>query len=237
MIKKILFILLFIGTTSIYSQNKNDLVSHYEAYYKQMRLQGDIQGIIDAITHLNILSPSQARKDTLAYLYANGGRHLQALNTIGIERADSDSDLAIEVKAVSLKSLNQPKRSLEQYEALFIRKSNPFIAYEIADLKLQLGDVAGSNEKIAYGIQNATDDMKYAYYESQNPYEVPIKAGFMYLKGLATYNANKEDIDAAVAIMDEALKIAPNFNLAVISKQALLNRKKGVEKTTEETKQ
>ncbi len=236
MIKKVLLILLFIGTTTIQGQNKSDLISHYEAYYKQMRLQGDVQGIIDAITHLNILSPSQARKDTLAYLYANGNRHLQALNTIGIERADTDSDLAIEVKAVSLKALNQPKRALEQYEALFVRKSNPFIAYEVADLKLQLGDIPGASEKIAYGIQNATDDMKYGYYESQNPYEVPIKAGFTYLKGLAAFNTNKDDIDAAVAIMDEALKIAPNFNLAVISRQALLNRKKEAEKATE-TKQ
>jgi hypothetical protein len=40
----------------------------------------------------------------------------------------------------------------------------------------------------------------------------------------------KEDkllnIDASIAIMDEALAMAPNFNLAKISKEALLSQKK-----------
>ena len=80
------------------------------------------------MTHLNILSPSQARKDTLAYLYVNSGKHIQALNTLGIEKNPSDSDLAVEVKAVSLKAVNQPQRALEQYEVLFSRKPNPYLS-------------------------------------------------------------------------------------------------------------
>jgi len=38
------------------------------------------------------------------------------------------------------------------------------------------------------------------------------------------YN-NDKNIDAAVALIDEALKIDPNFNLASLSKQALTSRK------------
>ena len=57
-----------------------------------MQSQADIQGVINALTHLNVLEPSQARKDTLATLYMNEGRHVEALNTIGIEKNDSDSD-------------------------------------------------------------------------------------------------------------------------------------------------
>lgn len=206
------------------AQTNSDLQKHYEAFYKEMRLQGDIDGVINALTHLNVLSPSQARKDTLAYIYANDNQHLQALNTIGIEKQDSDSDLAVQVKAISLKALNQPKRSLEQFESLFKRTPNAYLAYEMADLKIQTGDNAGASTDIEYGLANAKDDQKYAFYERQQPYEVVLKAAFIHLKALVQYNLDK-NIDTAVATIDEALKIDPNFNLASLSKQALETRK------------
>ena len=222
--KKLVFgSVLMIGLTGI-AQTNSELQKHYEAFYKEMRLQGDVDGVITALTHLNVLSPSQARKDTLAYIYANDNQHLQALNTIGIEKLDSDSDLAVQVKAISLKALNQPKRSLEHFEELFKRNPNAYLAYEMADLKIQTGDNEGASKDIEYGLANAKDDQKYAFYERQQPYEVPLKAAFIHLKALVQYNIDK-NIDTAVATIDEALKIDPNFNLASLSKQALQSRK------------
>lgn len=208
-----------------YSQTSTELQKHYEAYYTQMRKQSDIAGIINALTHLNVISPSIERRDTLAYVYANNNQHLQALNTIGIEKNDTDSDLAVQVKAISLKAINQPKRALEQFEVLYSRKPNAYLAYELADLKIQIGDNVGASDNIEYGILNAKDDMKYAFYERQQPYEVPLKAAFLHLKGLIQYNMNKDDIDLAIGTIGEALKIDPNFNLASLSKQALESRK------------
>jgi hypothetical protein len=53
-----------------------------------------------------------------------------------------------------------------------------------------------------------------------------MRAAFVYLKGLVRFKENKTlNIDAAIEIMDEALAIAPNFNLAQISKDALLSQK------------
>lgn len=223
--KKTVFALIislgFIGT----AQTKSDLQKHYEAFYKQMRLQGDVNGVINALTHLNVISPSVERKDTLAYIYANDNQHMQALNTIGIEKNETDSDLAVQVKAISLKALNQPKRAIEQFEVLFKRNPSPYIAYELADLKIQTGDPNAASQNIEYGILNAQDDMKYAFYERQQPYEVPLKAAFLHLKGLVAYNIDKENIDAALASINEALVLDPNFNLASLSKQALEARK------------
>ena len=105
------------------------------------------------------------------------------------------------------------------------RAPNPYVAYELADLKIQAGDSPGSLSDIEYGIANTADEMKYAFYERQQPYEVPLKAAFVHLKGLAEYNIDKNNIDKAIASFDEALKIAPNFNLASLSKQALESRK------------
>jgi len=223
--KKILFIVLACLSLSAQAQTEDPLQNHYEAYYKQMRSQGDVRGVINALTHLYILQPSVERRDTLAYVYSNNNQHMQALNTVGIELNPDDSDLALQVKAISLKSLNQPRRALEQFKLMYDRAPNPYIAYEIADLKIQIGDSPGALSDIEYGIANSKEDMKYAFYERQQPYEVPLKAAFIHLKGLAQYNIDKTNIDQAIASFDEALKMAPNFNLASLSKQALESRK------------
>lgn len=223
--KKIVFLILAGIFLPIQAQSQGELLKHYEAYYSQMRTQGDVRGVINALTHLNVLQPSVERRDTLAYLYSNNNQHVQALNTLGIELNPEDSDLALQVKAVSLKSINQPRRALEQFQLMYDRSPNPYIAYEIADLKIQIGDSPGALSNIEYGIANSQDDMKYAFYERQQPYEVPLKAAFVHLKGLAQYNIDKNNIDQAIASFDEALKMAPNFNLASLSKQALESRK------------
>jgi len=224
--KQYLFILSFLVPLFAYPQSNTSLLDHYKEYYNQMRTQGDVQGVINALTHLNILSPNQARKDTLAVLYMNEGKHIQALNTIGIDKNENDSDMAVEVKAMSLQVLNQIERSVEHYEELYRRKPNPVVAYELADMKIQLDDLLGATKHITFGIANSKSDVMRTFYESQNQYQVPMKAAFMYLKGLVRFKENKSlNIDSAIEIMDEALAIAPNFNLALISKDALLSQK------------
>ena len=225
--KRLLLLALIVSAgLSVEAQSNSQLLQHYEAYYKQMKSQGDVQGVIDALTHLNILEPNQSRKDTLALLYMNDGRHIQALNTIGIDKNPSDSDMAVEVKAVCLQALNQGKLAIEQFEELFRRGPNVLIAYELADLKTQQNDLEGAMTHVEYGIANSTDEIQRTFYEAQVPYQVSVKAAFLYLKGLITFRQDpKANIDAAVAVLDEALAEAPEFNLAKISKDALLAQK------------
>ncbi|MGD1947555.1 MAG: hypothetical protein ACFB0A_15140 [Croceivirga sp.] len=223
--KKSLIIIALLASTSFFAQSSADLKAHFEQYYQEMKKQGDVNGVINALTHLNIISPSPARKDTLAYVYMDGNQHMQALNTIGIEKNDSDSNLAVQVKAISLKALNQPKRAIEQFQALYDRLPDPYIAYEMADLKIQVGDIEGAEKDITYGIANSTLNMKHAFYERQQPYEVPLKAAFYHLQGLLIFNKDKSKADEAIAMMDKALELDSNFNLASLSKQALEQRK------------
>lgn len=227
MMKKLILLLVVMVSMNITAQTKNELQKHFEAYYQQMKKQGDVQGVINAMTHLDVLAPTQARKDTLAYLYVSEGMNVEALNTIGIEKKSTDSDLNVEVKAIALKSLNQPMRALEHYEVLFARKPTPYLAYEVADLKLQLQDWAGAKTGIEYGLANVKDDMKKAFYEMQQPYETSLKAAFTYLKALALYNEDtKANTEIALATLNLALAIDPNFNMAKISKDALLLKPK-----------
>lgn len=217
---------LMLFSVNVFAQTNADLKKHYEAYYKQMKKQGDVQGIIGAMTHLEVIDPSVARQDTLAYLYLSEGKYMQALNTIGVEKNPTDSDMNVEVKALALKNLNQPKMALEQYEILYKRNPNVFLAYEMADMKIQTNDLVGAKLNIDYALANVTDDMKRAFYETQQPYETSMKAALYYLKGLLTFSENKKtNIDAALKLMNDALAIDPNFNLAKVSRQALETQK------------
>jgi tetratricopeptide (TPR) repeat protein len=225
--------LLLLFPLGVFAQSEEGLIRHYENYYEQMKVQGDVQGIINALTHLNVLKPNKFRKDTLAYVYASNNQHLQALNTIGIEEDAADSDLALQIKASSFKAINEPKRAIAQYELLIKRKPSAFLDYEIADLKIQIGDNEGALKHIDNGLQTVTDQMKYAFYERQQPYQVPLKAALLHIKGLHAFNINKEDMATAISYIDQALAIAPNFNLASLSKQALESRLQSVQKEPE----
>jgi len=224
--KKLILLLAVATTFTISAQTKTELFKHFEAYHKQMKGQGDVQGVINAMTHLNVLQPSQQRADTLAYIYVSEGRNLEALNTIGIEKSATDSDINTEVKAIALKAVGQPERALVFYEELFKRNANSYLAYEIADIKVQTQDFAGAKAKIDYGLVNVKDDMKRAFYESQRPYEVSLKGALTYLKALVIFNMNQVDnLDQAIGLLDQAIVMDANFNLAKISKDALVARK------------
>jgi len=226
--KQIKFTLLIALSFSLYiqAQDQSTLISHYKAYYAQMQQQGDIQGVINAMTHLVLLEPNIERKDTLAALYMNEGKYVQALNLIGIEQLESDTNLSTEVKAVSLKSLNEPKRAIEHYEALYKQNRTVSLAYELADLKIQTDDITGASLHITYGIANATKDMMRPYYETQTPYQVPVLAGFIYLKAIAKFRENPEtNHEASISILNEALELAPNFNLANLALDAIRAQK------------
>jgi tetratricopeptide (TPR) repeat protein len=213
--------------TQLQAQSNAELKAHFEKYYELMKLHGDIPGVINAMSHLEVLEPSQARRDTLAYLYVSENQFLQALNVVGVDKNPNDSDLNVEVKATALKNLNQPKLAIEQYEVYFGRKPGAPLAYEIADLMIQVDDIAGAKAKIEYGLANVTDDMKRAFYErQQQPYQASLKAAFHYLKGIVLFKEDqKANIDQSLKLVNEALTIDPNFNLAKITRDALEQQK------------
>lgn len=228
--KRLVVLIVLVSSFQLSAQSNPELLKHFEAYYKQMKKQGDVQGIINGMTHLNMLSPSQARLDTLAYIYMSNEEYSQALNTIGIDKVANDSDIAIQVKAVSLKALGQPKMAIGFFDEMFKRNPNALIAYELAELNLQTKNLDEAQKHIDYGLANAKDDMTKTYYETQNPYKVPLKSAFMYLNALVTYNRDtKANIDAAVDILDATLKTAPNFNLIQLTKNELLRQKQALQ--------
>ncbi len=228
--KKFILAVIVMSSLNITAQTKTELQKHFEKYYQQMKKQGDVQGVINAMTHLDVVAPTQARKDTLAYIYVSEGRNMEALNTIGIEKSGTDSDLNTEIKAIALNALGERQRALEFYTILYNKKPSATLAYELGDLMLQTGDLAGAQEKVEYGMANVTDEMRRTYYEQQQPYQTSLRAGLLYLKAIVTYSQDKDaNQEIAIATLNRALAIDPNFNMAKISKEALLSRAKGTD--------
>jgi len=55
---------------------------------------------------------------------------------------------------------------------------------------------------------------------------ISLKGALTYLKALILFNMNQTDnLDTAIATLDEALALDTNFNLAKISKDALIAKK------------
>ena len=67
--KKLVGLLIVLSAFQINAQNNSELLKHYKAYYNQMKSQGDVQGVINALTHLSVLEPNVATKDTGDLLY------------------------------------------------------------------------------------------------------------------------------------------------------------------------
>ena len=223
---KIITLLILLFTVNLFGQTNQELLSHYKKYHEQMKSQGDAQGIINALTHLNILESSQARMDTLAAFYMLENRYVEALSTIGMEKNDSDSDLAIIVKSISLRAINRLEESLIFFEERFKRDPDPMIAFDLAEIKLETGDFSGASRNITFGIANSNENLVRNYYETQQPYSVSMKAAFLYLKALVKLNEDREkNIDSALTILNEALAIAPNFNLVKVAIDALNSQK------------
>ncbi|MCF8713310.1 hypothetical protein JM658_00575 [Joostella atrarenae] len=223
--KQTAILMMFFASFFGFSQNDATLTKHYEAFYKQMKEQGDVRGVINALTHLNVISPNQARIDTLAFFYSNSGQHVQAINLLGTEKDTKASNLAVEVKARSLKAVNQPQLAVQQFDIMFSRKPDIYIAYDLVDLNLQIGKIVEAQTYIKYGLENAKDEDMLPFYEANPPYQVPLKAAFKYQEGLLKYNEDKTNIDAAISTIDEAIVMAPNFTLAKNIRQLLLNQK------------
>lgn len=200
------------------------LKKHYETYYKQMKSYGDLNGAIEGLNHLMVMEPTEARKDTLAYLYLQTNKALQAIKVVG----ESKSDLALRTKALAFKNLNSPKQAIENYEALITKNKSVLDAYELAQLQFGIQRYGEAKATINFGLQNATDEKVKIFVKGTSYLETPVKAAFLNVLGLIEYSMDKAHVDKAIAIFDEALKIDPEFVLALENKKGLLAQKNGV---------
>ncbi|NQY27898.1 MAG: hypothetical protein HRT69_00330 [Flavobacteriaceae bacterium] len=229
--KKIIFCFLALVTFTTTQAQKNKkknntdtaLTNHYQKYYKMMLENNDLDGAIEGLSHLIVLAPSQTKKDTLGYMYLQANKPMQAIKVVG----NSTSNLALKTKAIGFKNLNNPKKAIENYEALIQKNNSVLDAYELAQLQFSIQRFGEARATINYGLQNSKDEKVRIFIKGNSYLETPIKAAFLNILGLIEYNLDKSNIDKALAIFDESLKIDPQFVLALENKKGLLAQKEG----------
>lgn len=197
------------------------LTNHYQKYYKMMLNNNDLDGAISGLSHLIVLAPTEAKKDTLAFLYLQANKPMQALKVVG----ESSSELALKTKAISFKNINNPKKAIENYEALIQINNSVLDAYELAQLQFSIQRFGEAKATINYGLQNSKDEKVRIFVKGNNYIETPIKAAFLNVLGLIEYNLDKGNTDKVIAIFDEALKLDPEFILAIENKKGVLAQK------------
>ena len=233
--KLLLLILILTSTVTVQAQrNKKgsgsdftqEMTKHYREYYKMMLSNSDLDGAIEAMSHLIVLEPTQEKKDTLGFMYLQANKPLQAVQVVGT----SESDLALRTKALGFKALNSPKKAIENYEKLIEKSKSVMDAYELAQLQFGIQRYGEAKATINYGLQNAKDEKVRIFVKGNSYLETPLKAAFLNILGLIEYNLDKTNVAKAIAIFDEALKIDPQFVLALENKKGLLGQKEQPEK-------
>jgi len=236
--KKLIFcflaLVIFTSTQAQKNKKKNTtetgLTAHYQKYYKMMLENNDLDGAIEGLSHLIVLSPSQTKKDTLGYMYLQANKPMQAIKVVG----NSTSDLALRTKAIGFKKLNNLKKAIENYEALIPKSKSVLDVYELAQLQFSIQRFGEAKATINYGFQNSKEEKVRIFVKGNSYLETPIKAAFLNILGLIEFNMDKSNLDKAISIFDEALKIDPQFVLALENKKGLMTQKEGKQLTGKE---
>lgn len=160
--------------------------------------------------------------DSLAVFYFDYGQYASAaIVSKELQTRNPDNILAYELAAASFESLNIKDRALDEYESLFLKNNNSFTLYKIAFLQFELERY---NESLTSADillrRKEAEEQKILFNKTdKTQQEVPMKAALFNLKGII-YKEQGET-DKADDFFDQAIEVAPDFELAQLNKKAL----------------
>ena len=221
-----LVLLGMLSTTNTNAQG-NSQVEFYKGVYHNSLKYNDLQSATNAVYGILTVAPDQTGwKDTLAYLYYNDNRFVQAL-LVGLEitqKSDTNQNI-LEIVAISQQNMNLLKESLENYEKLFKMSKSIFHEYKIATLQYALKRFGECGVTIDQILQSKDSGQEISISDNnRRSQKVPIKAAVLNMRGVIALELNQND--AAKQNFEAALKITPDFELAK-NNLDVINKPKG----------
>jgi tetratricopeptide (TPR) repeat protein len=198
-----------------YQNNKN--------IYLQAIKYNDVTVARTALYKLIELDPNDiSLMDSLAFLYFEYRQFAStALVCKDILEKLPKHPPALEMSAISFENLGLADQAIQQYEQLYLIQNNLATLYKITYLQYQLKRFAEFENNVKTLLEKEeTKELKVFFTgEDNQQQQIPMNAALLNFRGLvAKENGNKQQ---AMEYFDEALKIAPDFYLAKVSKEQL----------------
>lgn len=218
-------------TSNTSANSYYDVYAMKEKVFRAALKVNDLQVAKAALFEMLALKPeNKSLKDSLAFIYINLGQAPQAiLLAREILETDPNNQPILEVKALAEQSLGMSKEALTTYETLFPKSKNVYHLYQIATLQYELKRMAECNTTVDQILGTSEVEKKEVTMpttvrgQQQN---VSLKAAALNIKGVLAMDLNENAF--AKAMLEEALKISPEFalaknNLEVVNKKLQAN--------------
>jgi len=223
--KKLLTIIVVMITVMSFGQKlyKKDLLNLEKSIYKEALQNYDLDAAKNAIYHIiKLEGADSAYMDSLAYIYFNQKNYVSTLQVANKILKKNEKLPILELKAISLESLNALKEAVEVYEKIFAQKKDMLTAYKLADVQQKIGRFAE-----AYATLKSVENHKFPEKgfvtfptaKKEKVQNVPFKAA--YYNALAKASYELHNYDEAIKNYEKALEVFPDFFLAKQNKQAI----------------
>lgn len=190
--------------------------------FKQAAGSNDLPTAITALSYyIADQGANSVYEDTLAMLYLQQNSYVQCFYWADKRLKVQPNDLALmEMKAICLDKLNQPKEAIDLYEKLYAKTKSPYHAYTLMELQYAIKRLAeclatsGSTEKLEF-----KPDLTMTYNAGEQLGRTYLRAGIYNITGLALYDLDRKA--ESKQYFQKALALDSNFVLAKQNLEAL----------------
>ena len=208
-------IVLGISMMSLNTFAQEDLKSVYQASYQMALRYNDRAEAKSDLYKLLALEPqNDSLRTTLAYLYFEARQYASnVLICMDVLAQNPQNTGALEMASASYENLGLKDKALENLEKLYVITDDFQTLYRMAFIQYDLEKFHQCDTNVDILMQAPEAEEATVFYTiEEEEKEFPIKVALMNLKGLVNQELGNDDI--ARQNFENALKIAPEFNLA-----------------------
>ncbi len=206
---------LFLCTHTVWGQSSLEVQQNV---YQQAMLYQDYQVAKNAVYTMMALAPhQQGLKDTLADVYFQAKDYHQCIKVCNDILQQHHQNLYVrEIKAISLRKLQDIKGSVQEYEELFKQSNLLSHAYYLMNLQYQLkryGECENLIKSLLAHQKIETVTIQVLTQLAHEPFQtVLLKATFLNMLGVIAMDMDNNQ--KALQYFEQAVKVSPHFLLA-----------------------